>query len=112
MNPDKFYLITYESGDKALLNKYSNYGTYNVKEIENEVFKSGLKVLNTNRTGSKASITVSVLNHPSGEQFTAEVGLGSIKDILIHCSTNEGIIKGTFKFVKRGKNYFIGVAKK
>lgn len=108
----KYYLKFFDKNNKELLNSYKFYGKLDLIEIDNVEFLGELKVISTKRGTSKSTIVVEVLGHPFGQVFKSEIGLGSIKDILFYCSCENGIIKGVFKFGKRGNNYFIVPVKK
>lgn len=108
----KFYLKKTENGNLYLLNSYSFYGDLNVTEIENIEFDGKLLFGDSERGCSNSTYIVEVLGHPMCRSLKAEIGLGSLKDILLYCSSENGIVSGKFKFGKRGKNYFIVPVKK
>lgn len=108
----KFYLNKIENGSFYLLNSYSFYGDLNLIEIKNVEFDGKLLFGDSERGLSNSTYIVEVLGHPLCHSLKAEIGLGSLRDILLYCSSENGIVSGRFKFGKRGKNYFIIPVKK
>ena len=112
LDSKKFYLKKTENGDLYLLNSYSFYGDLNLIEIKNVEFNGKLLFVDSERGRSNSTYIVEVLGHPLCHSLMAEIGLGSLRDILLYCSSENGVVSGKFKFGKRGKNYFIIPVKK